>query len=86
VTRARARLLAGALGVVFGAVVVAAVVVLPQLGTVTTAVALLVLLHVLGYLALGILLLTLGPRQAERLKAWLARRRKGRAKPAGSAT
>ena len=76
-TRGRARWLAGLLAAVFAGVAVASAVVLPQLGPASFAVAAIVLLHVFGYLALGILLLTLGPKQAERLRAWLRRRRRG---------
>lgn len=64
---------------VFAGVAVAAALVLPRLGAVSLTVSAIVLLHVFGYLALGILLLTLGPRQAARLRAWLAARRRRRA-------
>ncbi|NMC71134.1 MAG: hypothetical protein GYA57_13850 [Myxococcales bacterium] len=71
--------LAVVLAAVFVGVVIAAVLVLPRLGAVSLAVSVIVLLHVLGYLALGFLLLVLGPRQAARLKLRMARRGRRRA-------
>jgi len=77
-TRSGAKGLAVLLAVVFVAVGIGAALILPQLGALSLAVSVIVLLHVFGYLALGMLLLLLGPRQAERLRAWLRRRHQRR--------
>ncbi len=72
-TKARARWLAVLLAVVLVAVGIAAALLLPQLGVLSLAVAVIVLLHVVGYIALGILRLLLGPQQVARLRSLLRR-------------
>jgi hypothetical protein len=42
-------------------------------GPVTALAAAIVLLHVVGYLAVGVLLVVAGPRRLARLRTWLAR-------------
>jgi hypothetical protein len=78
VSPAGRRGLAAVLATAFVGFAVAAVLVLPRLGAVSLTVSVIVLLHVFGYLALGFLLLVLGPRQAARLKSWMARRHRRR--------